>query len=490
MSSLSPLADAFAAVLRDRSGDTLLLAPSESRTLTAAHIDEHARRVASALAAQHLTRGHLVIACIGNTGAMPSVLLACLREGLPLMPVDKSTPPAQLRALASRWDAAAVLVPDAVDLRAPDDGADGVTLRRDVPVAEGVAAWRPHVMPTPGRHAPAAVLKLTSGSTGEPRATCSEERHLIADVQQIADAMDIGPRTRQLGVIPLSHSYGFSNLLLPLLWQGSPLLLRQQFVPTQVGPDIIDGALATLAGVPFMFEHLARHQALPPLPSLRLVLSAGARLPFETVTAFHTVTGLKVRSFYGSSETGGICFDANDALDPRVPVGQAMGDTHVELVADPDAPEGSGRVRVSGPAVIDRYAGDTDDRVDGAYLTGDYARMDADGTVVLTGRLPSFVNVAGRKVQPQEVEAAIRALPGVRDAVAVGIDDSVRGQALAACVESDHPWDARTLREALAPHLAPHKLPRVVIAVQQLPLTDRGKIDRAAVIGALSKTNA
>ncbi len=489
MPSFSPLADAFAAVLRDRSGDTLLLAPSESRTLTATQIDEHARRVASVLAAQHLTRGHLVIACIGNTWAMPSVVLACLRDGLPLMPVDKSTPPAELRALASRWDAAVVLVPDALDLRAPDDGAD-VALRRDAAVAEGIAAWRPDVVSEPDRHAPAAVLKLTSGSTGEPRATCSEERHLIADVQQIADAMDIGPRTRQLGVIPLSHSYGFSNLLLPLLWQGSPLLLRQQFVPTQVGPDITDGALATFAGVPFMFEHLARHQTLPPLPSLRLVLSAGARLPFETVTAFHAVTGLKVRSFYGSSETGGICFDASDALDSRVPVGQAMGDTHVELVADPDAPEGSGRVRVSGPAVIDRYAGDTGDRIDGAYLTGDYARMDANGTVVLVGRLPSFVNVAGRKVQPQEVEAAIRALPGVRDAVAVGIDDSVRGQALAACVESDHPWDARTLREALAPHLAPHKLPRVVITVQRLPLTDRGKIDRAAVISTLSNTNA
>ncbi len=488
MTSPSPLAEAFRAVLLDRRHDTLVMAPGEARTLTAEDIDQQALHLASALARLHLITGHLVVACLGNVSPMPALVLACLRGRLPFMPVDRSTPPAALVALAGRWDAAAVVVPDTLDLRAMTDGSPLPSSYRQEPIGLGLAAWVATTPAAPGRHRPAAVLKLTSGSTGEPRATCTEERHLVADVVQIAAAMDIGPVTRQLGVIPLSHSYGFSNLLLPLLWQGTPLLLRPQFVPTQVGPDIDAARLETFAGVPFMFEHLARHQSLPVLRSLRLAVSAGARLTYDTVAALHAATGLKVRSFYGSSETGGICFDGNPLLDERVPVGTPMGSTHVELVADPDAPEGSGRVRVSGPTVVDGYAGEVGARLDGVFLSGDYAAMDAAGTYVLTGRVPALVNVAGRKVHPQEVEAALRALPGVSDAVAMGVDDTVRGQALGACLVSAEPWDARTVRQALSTQLAAYKLPRVVVVMRALPLTDRGKVDRAALARLLGQS--
>lgn len=486
MTSLSHLDESFRAVLRDRAAVPLVMAPSESLTLTATDVHRQALDLATTMARAGLTAGHLVVAAVGNVAAMPALVLACLRQRLPLMPVDRSTPAAELRALATRWDAAVVVVPDAIDLTPDADDTATTPARRRHPLPYGLAAWLATPAPAPGGYGSAVLLKLTSGSTGQPRATCSEERHLIADVRHIADAMDIGPHTRQLGIIPLSHSYGFSNLLLPILWMGTPLLLRRQFVPTQVAPDIRSARLETCAGVPFMFEHLARHQELAGLDSLRLVVSAGARLTFETVTAFHAATGLKVRSFYGSSETGGICFDDSDALDPRVPVGRAMGATTVELVADEDAPAGSGRVRVSGPNVIDRYAGDDGPAFGGAYLTGDYASVDDAGVYELTGRVPAVVNVAGRKVQPQEVEAALRALPGVSDAVAMGVDDMVRGQALGACLVSDAAWDARTVRAALSARLAPHKLPRIVVVTRALPLTDRGKVDRAAIARLLA----
>ncbi len=120
-------------------------------------------------------------------------------------------------------------------------------------------------------------------------------------------------------------------------------------------------------------------------------------------------------------------------------------------------------------------------------MTGDYAQVDATGIYVLTGRVPSFVNVAGRKVHPREVEAALRALPGVSDAVAMGIDDAVRGQALGACLVSEARWDARAVRAALASRLAPYKLPRVIVVMGALPLTDRGKVDRAAIARLLGQ---
>jgi long-chain acyl-CoA synthetase len=493
----SEIADSFAAVVRDRGDAPLLLATTEHRICSARHLDAAARALSQAFDRVGLAPGHLIIASTGNVAAFPALFLAALRSGLPMMPVDRSTPAAELAALATRWDAAAIVVAGTVP---PVDLADEPTLTWHA-LSQDLAAYVRTPQPEPGRHGTAVVLKLTSGSTGAPRATHTDERHLIADVRHIVQGMAIGRDDRQLGLIPLSHSYGFSNLLLPLLWQGTPLLLRPQFVPTQVGPDIAAASLTTFAGVPFMFEHLAAHQALPRLESLRLVVSAGARLAYETVVAFHAVSGLKVRSFYGSSETGGICFDDGPELDPRVPVGRPLGDTQVTLVDDQEAPPGSGRVQVRGPNVVDGYAvpaapaaeAEADDARDGGtlsagtFLTGDYARLDGDGRYVLTGRVASFVNVAGRKVHPGEVEAALRSLPGVRDAVALGIADPVRGQALGAVLLSDASWDARRVREALSSRLAPYKLPRAVIVMPALPLTDRGKVDRPALLRLLER---
>ncbi len=498
MPSLSPIADAFDAVRRDRADEVLLIAPGEHRTDTAQDVHDAATALAQALTRTGLAAGHLVVCCVGNRAAMPALVLACLRERLPFLPLDRSTPALELAALADEWDAAAVVVPEDLDLPARSDDASQPARSRGV-LGQGLAAYVRRPLPEPGRQAPAAMLKLTSGSTGAPRATCTEERHLIADVRHITAAMGIGPADRQLGVIPLSHSYGFANLLLPLLWQGTALLLRPQFVPTQVIPDIAAASLTTFAGVPFMFDHLARHQPGVWPSSMRLTLSAGARLPFETVDAFHRHTRLKIRSFYGSSETGGICFDASDALDERVPVGRPMGDTDVTLVADEDAPPGSGRVQVCGPNVSDRYLdapggsrASTGNRRDeeigaatfvgpGTFLTGDYATIGRDGVYVLTGRAAAYVNVAGRKVHPGEVEAVLRTLPGVVEAVALAVDDPVRGQALGACLVGEGAWDARTVRAALSSRLAAWKLPRVVVTLPALPLTDRGKIDRAAI---------
>ena len=78
--------------------------------------------------------------------------------------------------------------------RRPGDEVAARAAGSHVPIGHGLAAWVATPLPAPGRHAPAAVLRLTSGSTGEPRVTCTEERHLVADVVHITEAMDIRPR--------------------------------------------------------------------------------------------------------------------------------------------------------------------------------------------------------------------------------------------------------------------------------------------------------
>jgi acyl-CoA synthetase (AMP-forming)/AMP-acid ligase II len=110
--------------------------------------------------------------------------------------------------------------------------------------------------------------------------------------------------------------------------------------------------------------------------------------------------------------------------------------------------------------------------------------VDACGRLTLTGRVSSFVSVAGRKVQPHEVEEALRSMPGVEDVRVLAAPDVRRGQQIVACVVMDKACAAMGMldvRRFCASRLAPYKIPRTIIFLNAIPLTERGKTDRAAL---------
>lgn len=354
------------------------------------------------------------------------------------------------------------------------------------------------VEPDPELYAGAAVLKLTSGSTGLPKATFTTEAHLLEDVSHITEAMDIRPEDVQLGAIPLSHAYGFGNLVLPVLTQGTAIVLRDGFAPSQVPSDARAHSIRVFPGVPFMFEHLLAHvpaEAWP--PSLSLLITAGARIELETVRAFHDRFGRKIHSFYGTSETGGITYDSTDAIGDRLTLGRALRGVSVSIrTNDPDVPPGLGpgigRVHVKGTAVAKGYAGllpsEQEGFVDDGFLTGDLGFFDERGHLVLSGRVSSFINVAGRKVQPDEVERTLRDMPDVVDVKVIGVPDPQRGEMIAACIVSrDRRLRPLDVRRFCAMKLAAHKVPRVYVFLDEMPLDERGKTSRRALEAAVAR---
>jgi acyl-CoA synthetase (AMP-forming)/AMP-acid ligase II len=127
--------------------------------------------------------------------------------------------------------------------------------------------------------------------------------------------------------------------------------------------------------------------------------------------------------------------------------------------------------------------------IDGARwsLPGDMATIDADGTVHLLGRGSGCINTGGEKVYPEEVEAVVKTLPGVADAVVVGAPDPALGQQVVAIVASAEAIDLRVLQEHCRPHLAGYKLPRSVRVVASIARTPAGKPDYAWARGVLEQ---
>jgi long-chain acyl-CoA synthetase len=474
---MSAIVDTFARLARDGPDGPVIHALTEERTVTASGVFDAYLTLKHELAEAGLGPGAVIISAAGNRAAFIPLVLASFDLRSVLMPIDRTMPTAEVEALADTYGAAALAVQSGVPIE---------RAHQRTRLGGGLDLAYLDAQPDRGRYGDAVLLKLTSGTTGLPKAALAAERHLIADVTHIVRAMDIRPGDVQLGIIPLSHMYGFGNLVLPLLMQGTAMTLRESFMPVLVPSDIAGFGTRIFHGVPFMFDALAAliaNVGLP--PALEVVVSAGARLEHATLERFHAAFGLKVHSFYGTTETGGITYDATPDLDPSVPVGTPIGDVRLRFAPVYDGPVEGGRVHVTSSAVSTGYAGhheDTAGFIDGGYLTGDVGRLDARGQLILTGRVSSFVNVAGRKVQPEEVEGVLRGMPGITDACVLGMADRQRGEQLVACVvRADTTLGPAAVRRYLVARLTPYKIPRVVRFVESLPRTDRGKIDRRAI---------
>ncbi|MBV9492441.1 MAG: acyl--CoA ligase [Verrucomicrobia bacterium] len=390
----------------------------------------------------------LVIGQLGNDSAWPALFLACLDLKLVLVPLE-STMPTDQRARIEELTRAQALVQ-----------------------ADGVVAFLPH-SPLPWSEPVPDFLKITSGTTGLPRAVRFRESHLLADCRNICATMGITPEDINFGVIPFAHSYGFSNLVTPLLCQGTKLVCAHDRLPRALRQQLEKSGSTVFPGTPALFQALAALPASDGLGRVRLCISAGAPLPAEVVRQFACRYGQSIHSFYGSSECGGIAYDRAGRRDqPTGFVGTPMDGVEVRLVE-------SDRIDVLGPNVADGYFPVAEPNVldGGRFRPGDLVSAGEAG-LRLYGRVSDFINVAGHKLHPSLVEEHLRRLPGVVDAVVFGIPSPNRNEELIAYVVTDRELARSQVEEHCRAGLSGWQVPRDVQILSELPVNGRGKLNR------------
>ena len=473
----SLLVERFDRVRRDGPARVLLHALSEGRAVSAGEIWGAYEEWRSGVRAAALPPATAVVSLLGNRAAVFPFLLATRDLGLIPVLVDAVPTQYELDGLLRGLRPSAVVA--RLDAEVP--GADSV-----VALPDGVALHRCSATAgEPATHA-AELFKLTSGSEGVPKAVACSEVNLVADGEQIVESMSIGRDDVNLGAIPLGHSYGLGNLVMPLLLQGTSLVLRDAFTPDRFLEDASRYGVTVLPGVPYMHDHLLRRLEGTTLPgSLRLLLTAGARIRLETVLGYRRAFGRKIHSFYGTSETGGIAFDDAMDIDEALPVGRPLPGVDVTLRGVDG--EADGLVHVRSRAVAAGYATDGGNEpesgfVDGGFLTGDLGHFRSD-TLVLTGRTSRFLNVAGRKVQPAEIERVLLELREVEAARVFGVRSGARGETVVACLvpapgASIH---IGAVRSHCSRRLSPHKVPRRIVFADLLPVDARGKVSERAL---------
>lgn len=316
-------------------------------------------------------------------------------------------------------------------------------------------------------------VKTTSGSTGTPREVLFSAPQLIADADQIVSTMGLRPEWANIGVISMAHSYGFSNLVLPLLLHGIPLILAESPLPEALRKILSGGRGFTLPAVPAMWR--AWHAAGVIDERIKLGISAGAPLSLDLERAVTERSGVKIHNFYGSSECGGIAYDRNPEPRPAANLaGSAMDG--VGLSVD----EETGCLVVRSAAVGLGYSDDNPALGGGRFLTSDHVRLADDG-VWLEGRASEAINVAGRKISPSVIEEKLLSLPGVRYCVVFGVpsQDAARVEEIVACLNIKEPDNLLKIQQTSARQLPATEQPRHWRVCQDLEPDARGKISRA-----------
>jgi long-chain acyl-CoA synthetase len=286
--------------------------------------------------------------------------------------------------------------------------------------------------------------------------------------------MGIRPEDVNFGVIPFSHSYGFSNLITPLLFQGTSLICSTDRLPRAVYHHLQNSGATVFPATPALFQALGSLSGTAESFALRLCISAGAPLAPEISRQFYHSFGLKIHSFYGSSECGGIAYDRDDV--PGKPNGFAGTPLAGVEVVKIDA----NRIAVRGPNVADGYFPASDqDILDGnQFVPGDLVEWSNEG-IRLVGRVTDFVNVAGKKVHPSVVEEHLRKVPGVIDAIVFGIPSTTRNEDLVAYVVGLKNLSRQLLESHCREGLSSWQVPREIQIVSELPFNSRGKINRS-----------
>jgi len=316
-------------------------------------------------------------------------------------------------------------------------------------------------------------LKTTSATTGKPRLVAFTTSQLAADADHIVATMGLRADWPNLGVISLAHSYGFSNLVLPLLLHGIPLVLGHGNLPEAIRQAGKSGRAWTLPAVPALWRAWQEAAAIP--PNLRLAISAGAPLSAALEQAVYRSAGLKVHNFYGATECGGIAYDREPTpRSAEESVGSAMHNVRLAVNA-------AGCLEVRGPNVGHTYWPEPESSLaDGCFRTSDLAEL-RDGQVFLRGRATDLLNIAGRKVAPETIERVLALHPAVKNCLVLGLpgQQADRGEIIAVIISRRGGASVETFRTYAQRHLPAWQVPREWWLVDRLEPDPRGKLSRS-----------
>lgn len=348
---------------------------------------------------------------------------------------------------------------------------------------------RPRRGPKRGDDELACVL-YTSGTSARPKGVMLTVGNLASNVEQCTEWASFHRGDTVLGVLPQFHSFGLTILTLLPLALGAKAIYTARFVPRRIIELAKAHRPTCFVAIPAMYNALRLLKSGTPddFASLRYCVSGGEPLPKVVMEGFRDRFGVTICEGYGLTETSPVTNWCRPEEYRWKSVGRAVPRVEERIVS----PEGrvlppgeEGEVRIKGPNVMRGYHNLPDETravfdEEGFFKTGDMGRFDADGHLMITGRIKEMLIIAGENVFPREIEEVLNQHAAVKDSAVIGMNDESRGEVALAFVElkDGEQTDEATLRAFCRDKIAQFKVPREIRFLEALPRNATGKIVR------------
>jgi malonyl-CoA/methylmalonyl-CoA synthetase len=414
--------------------------------------------------------------CVAAVGALVA--------GVPFVPVNPKSGERELEHIVGDSEPEIVLAAPGTELPEPLQG----VRRLDV----DVDARGGDLPPEAGPEAP-AVIVYTSGTTGPPKGAVLPRRAIASNLDALADAWQWTGDDVLAQALPLFHVHGLLLGIAGPLRLGGAVHHLGRF-DSRAMADELGGPATMMFGVPTMYTRLAADAERDPsiaraVGKARVLVSGSAALPASQHIRFEELTGQRIVERYGMSETlmnTAVRYDGD-----RRPgtVGVPLAGVEVRLVEDDGTvieasdDETVGEIQVRGPNLFLEYLNRPDATAeamrDGWFATGDMATRAEDGYLRIVGRRATdLIKSGGFKIGAGEIESALLEHPGVSEAAVTGEPDDDLGERIVAWIvpEGDEKPGEKELADHVARLLTPHKRPRVVRYLDELPRNAMGKL--------------
>ena len=337
-----------------------------------------------------------------------------------------------------------------------------------------------------------ALILHTSGTTSRPKIVPLTQRNVCASAANIAEALALTPDDICLNVMPLFHIHGLMAAVLASLYAGAGIFCSPGFNALKFFSWLEEADPTWYTAVPTMHQAIlaraARNQATVDGARLRMVRSSSSSLPPQVMAELEKTFGAPVIEAYGMTEASHQM--ASNPLPPRARKPGTVG-----VAAGPDVAimdEGGtllshgavGEIVIRGANVTSGYEANPEANAtaftDGWFRTGDQGVMDDEGYLTITGRLKEIINRGGEKISPREVDEVLMDHPAVQQVVTFAVRHDKLGEEVAAAAVLREGQEATEseLRDFAADRLAPFKVPRTVLLLDEIPKGATGKLQR------------
>ena len=477
----------------------LALETGDKTALTYGALIERSGQAANALVALGVKAGDRVAAQVDKSTDMIVLMLACLRAGAALLPLNTAYTLAELEYFLGDAEPALIVCrPEAEEAtltlmrKIPLPVVASLGAARDGSFAKRIAASATEFETVPRAPDDLAAILYTSGTTGRSKGAMLSHENLSSNALTLVDYWRFEPGDRLIHALPVFHTHGLFVAVNVALLAGATMIFQNRFDPNAVIAAL--PRATSMMGVPTFYTRLLDHPGLTRelCANMRVFISGSAPLLAETHAAWRERTGHVILERYGMTETNMITSNPYDGERRAGTVGFLLPGVSVRI-ADPETgaptPQGGiGVIEVKGPNVFKGYwrlpeKTAQEFRPGGFFVTGDLGRIDADGYIHIVGRAKDLVISGGFNVYPKEVESEIDAIEGVLESAVFGAPHPDFGEGVTAVVvpKPSAVLDEAAILAALAGRLAKFKAPKRVFVVEALPRNAMGKVQKAAL---------